>query len=129
MIEKRKLTRSEFDHDIMVFDVKGAQRFGWLSNLSGEGLMLTRDAPVEINRKFLISIALPVLIKGRSTLRCRVECRWSDKNLWSGEGPNQYCAGFKITEISARDTETLELLIQHLGRAAGEASGRSASLG
>ncbi len=120
-IEKRKLTRFEFDRDIAVFNTQNGSFIGHLENLSLEGMMLSSESPLAVGQEYHVNLSLGTEIEGKSTVRCRVCSMWSGENMWREPEPSkQYCTGFKITGISDSELKMLDVLIKALGYPSGQ---------
>ena len=124
MIERRARTRFEIDQNIIVFDLRTIKPLGRLININVGGMLLLSEQPIPLEEHYRVSFSLPRIISGRTTVRCHLESLWSD----NATVPDHYWTGFQIIDLQSKDAESIELLIQHCGRAIGQGQKTSTGL-
>jgi hypothetical protein len=100
-IEKRKQARVEVRWPIKIFTDDGPVE-GETLNISFDGISITCEEPLAINKIFTISIE-PL---NQSVLELRGKIIWSDS--YGIEGGNTYAVGVSFVEISDEDRHRFE---------------------
>jgi hypothetical protein len=108
MQEKRKLERCPVEEVLEVFDVHSERQLGRVVDITLEGLMITSETPILVNRIFQLLIPLPEPVEGCNEIRLGVE------SLWSRESDDgiRYWTGFHIICISDQDRACIEQVFQ-----------------
>ena len=106
--EKRKLERYPIEEALEVFDVHSERQLGRVVDITLEGLMITSENPIIVNRIFQLLIPLPAPLEGCNEIRLGVESLWSRE---SDDG-SRYWTGFYVICISDRDRACIERLFQ-----------------
>lgn len=106
MEERRKHPRKKVSQPVAVIDQDRAQTLGYLVDLSISGFMLLTPRPVETNRVFQLTLALPAECGGQ-TIRLGAESLWRENS----NDPGKYWAGFQIIDISPENGQRIQKLI------------------
>ncbi|MCW9058404.1 MAG: PilZ domain-containing protein [Gammaproteobacteria bacterium] len=106
--EKRKLERCPVTEVLEVFDVHSERQLGRLVDITQEGMMITSQNPIMVNRIFQLLIPLPAPLEGCNEIRLGVE------SLWSRESHDGACywTGFHVICISDQDRACIERLFK-----------------
>lgn len=106
--EKRKLERCPVTEVLEVFDVHSERQLGRLVDITHEGLMITSQTPIMVNRIFQLLIPLPVPMEGCNEIRLGVESLWTRE---SADG-TRYWTGFHVICISDQDRACIDRLFK-----------------
>lgn len=90
-----------------VVDVETDQLFGYMVDITPEGLMLTSEEPVETKANFTLRVDLPSEIEGSDHLNVSVQSIWSEKDDESGF----FNTGFQFIDISLEDLKIVDQVI------------------
>ena len=111
MGEKRRLSRRNLRHQLMVLDRETDELVGYLVDITTEGMMLTCKKPVNAEGTFNLKMLLPDKIKGSRQISFVAQNIWYRKDTSSGF----YKTGFRLREISNGSKEAIQVLIQVFG--------------
>ncbi len=93
---------------LRVFDGMSRKIFGHLVDISGNGIMLISDNPVEVNEDYRLRMSLPSQMKERNEIIFSATSRWckSDAN------PDFYLIGFQIHDLEQATRDLVANLIK-----------------
>lgn len=111
MHERRKLKRRHLIYYLRVFDRNNDRLIGHLVDITTEGAMLIDEDPVEINTIFQAKMVLPEKVEGSREIAFDAECVWCRKDV----NPDYYAIGLQLRDISPKDVEIIEYLIDEFG--------------
>jgi hypothetical protein len=108
---KRKLKRRHLILYLHVVDANSGELLGHLVDINDEGIMLMRNAPIEVGKIFQLKLTLPVGDDHEEKVV------FNAKSLWCRPGPNKdiYDAGFQLEDASASVRATIRELIDDMG--------------
>jgi hypothetical protein len=109
--ERRKLRRRYLIYYLRVFDRTDQQLVGHLVDITTEGMMLLSEEPIETDRIFRFRMVLPKEIQSSAQITFDAFGVWCKKDV----NPDFYATGFKFKEITSRDIEVIEGLIDDFG--------------
>ena len=107
----RKLKRRHLIFYLRVFDIRTGELVGQIVNITVEGMMLVRERPIELGQTMQLRMALPSEIDGTYEVRFNAKSLWCRKDV----NPDFYVAGFHFENITPRDQDVIESLVQALG--------------
>jgi len=105
---KRGYERKNLKIYLQAFDMKTNQIFGYIVDITKEGIMLTREQGVEIDDDFQLRVVLPAEIDGKKEFSFSAKSRWSAKDSES----EFYNIGMQFINLSPSDLQIIENLIQ-----------------
>ena len=108
METKRKSPRKALKVYLKVTDEKTDELFGYMVDVTKEGIQLTSEDVLETEVSFQLKLELPVEIEGKKFISFSSTSKWSEKDRES----DYYNSGFQLDEISAEDQKLVEQLIQ-----------------
>ena len=103
MHEERSLKRRHLIYYLVVTDQSTGQPLGRLLDVTTEGMLLFSEEPIETNRIYNLSIALPKDIVTKKEIFLRAKSLHCNRD----SEPRFYNTGFKIEELEERDRLTL----------------------
>ncbi|MFC1534036.1 PilZ domain-containing protein [Thermodesulfobacteriota bacterium] len=109
MDNKRSSERKGLKVFLKVFDEMTDQLFGYLVDISNEGIMVTREQGVEIDSDFQLRVVLPAEIEGKKESRFSTQSRWSEKDSET----EFFNAGFQFVDLSPSDKMIIKRLMQN----------------
>ncbi len=107
MGEKRRLRRKHLIYYLRVYDRKNHELVGQLVDITIEGLKLTSEQPIALNKKFGLRMVLPDTIEGSKIAAFDAVSMWCKKDV----NPKYYVVGLQFESISKRDLKRIENLI------------------
>ncbi len=109
MQEKRANPRLKLTERIEVIDANEERSLGYLVNISLGGFMLLTDqAPPEVNRLFQLRLRSDADIPGLEGIEVGAECLWTQAVTDSGH----HWAGFQIIDLSDEGNTTVRHLLE-----------------
>ena len=108
MEKKRKSKRMSLKVYLKVFDRKTDQLFGYLVDITNEGIMVTSEQPIKTEATFQLRLILPTEIEGSKQFSFSAISMWGKKDSDSGF----YNNGFQFSNLSTKDVQIIEQLIQ-----------------
>jgi hypothetical protein len=108
MSDKRRLKRRHLIYYLSVFDNETGQLLGQLVDITTRGIMVTSERPIPLGERHTIRMVLPDIIDGNNQIVFKAESVWCEKDI----NPNFYAIGFELADISKRDINIIENLIQ-----------------
>ena len=108
MGDKRRLKRENTIFYLETLDGSTEKTLGRLIDVTGEGVMLMSESPIEPGTRHLLRIKLPREIARASQVEFEAECRWSRKSV----NEDYFDSGFRITQASEKDRDLIDLLIK-----------------
>jgi hypothetical protein len=109
--DKRKLKRRHLIYYLRVFIRGTDQVLGHLVDLTSEGVMIINEKPVELQKSFHLSMALPEEISSKAHIDFEAESIWCRKDI----NPDFFDTGFRLTQINPDDMEIITHLIEDFG--------------
>ena len=106
---KRRSERKDLKVFLKVLDEGTGELFGYMVDVTNEGIMLTSEQPIEIETDFQLKMILPAEIEGKNELSFSAKSKWSEKDSES----DFYNTGFQYIELSPDDMRIVEQLIKN----------------
>ena len=111
MDERRKETREKMTAFTPVYDLHPRILLGYLADLTLQGVRVTGEHSVEVNRRGILLIefpdTLPDIVSMRITIPSRVaRCTQDDIS------PQYYDIGFEFTEVKPEHTNVIEAILR-----------------
>ncbi len=106
---KRGHKRNDLKIYLKTLDDTTNQIFGFIVDITKEGVMVTKEQGVEIDDVFQLRVVLPVEIDGKKEFSFSAKSRWSKKDSDS----KFYNIGLKFIKLSPGDIEIIENLIKN----------------
>lgn len=104
---KRTFHRRNLIYYLKVYDQANGELLGHMADITTEGILVVAEKPIEPNRTFNMDLMLPADMEGKEKIQFKAVSRWFDKD----PNPDYYDIGFKFTDISIVDRNTIENLI------------------
>ena len=111
MDERRKLKRRHIMFYSRVFDRQTGQMLGYLGNLTGEGVMLISETPLEVDVEYLLRLDLPEDIYKKPILNLRSKSVWCQPDI----DPNFFTTGFQLMDVSEEDLNIIDQIVDDYG--------------
>jgi len=111
MEERRRLDRRHIMFYSRVFDRKTGQLLGYLGNITGEGVMLISELPIDVQNIYLLRLDLPDDMYSKPILNLKAKSVWCKPDI----DPNFYTTGFQLLEANDEDLEIIEQIIDDYG--------------
>jgi hypothetical protein len=108
MENRRRQMRKRLVSLTVVLDAKSGEVMGRVANLTTDGLMLSSDRALAIDRSYSLQIQLPDEVAGRTQIELEARSLWSQRAV----DPTYYATGFEILNLSDSDRHVIEVLIQ-----------------
>jgi len=108
MDDRRRQIRKRLVSLTVVLDSKSGEVIGRIANLTTDGLMLSSDRALAIDRSYTLQIKLPDEVAGRTQIDLEVRSLWSQRAV----DPTYYATGFEILNLSDADRHVIEVLMQ-----------------
>lgn len=107
--EKRSIKRQQLFLYLKVYHEKTF--FGYLTDISSEGLMVLRESPVELEKDFVLEI------ESKNELQSLSNPVFTARSIWTVNdvNPKYLITGFKFMEIDTVSLDTIGLLIDTYG--------------
>jgi hypothetical protein len=94
-----------------IFNREDNSFFGYLKNITEEGIMTVSGSEKEVNKTHPIRMILPKTISGTDELIVQAKCLWTRKDIDS----DNFLTGFRLIDITAQEKEIITLLIEYFG--------------
>lgn len=108
METNRKSTRMALKVYLKVLDEKTDQLFGYLVDITSEGIMLTSEASVETEAVFRFKLEFPAEIEGSKEFSFSAKSMWSEKDSET----DFFNSGFKFEAPSEKDEDIIAKIIE-----------------
>ena len=112
MTEKRDQERHYLRYYMQVDHRKNNAEFGYLVNLTEDGVMIVTKNPVEVGHKFEFSLITPQGFDNGERIDFDAEC------VWCGTDPvksHLFAAGFTLQEIYKHEPDIIAQIIHKFG--------------
>ncbi len=106
--ENRRLRRIIIQ--IQVLDVESKSFFAYTENLHTEGMVLTSNEEIPVDKEFHLELVHILENDERITIPLRVLSVWN----MPGDDLNLHSAGFKFIDLSPQQTQDIEKIIEEL---------------
>jgi len=110
--EKRNVSRRKFGYYMRVVDNISSELVGYMADISPRGFKLDSPKPVTVNKDFTLRLDLTPDISDRSFIIFIARCKWSSTDPYD---PTTYVEGFQVMNISARDEEIFNRILEKYG--------------
>ena len=104
----RKSERRSLKVYLQVIDRETDQPFGYVVDITEDGVMLTSPQAIEIGLTFQLRLKLSAEIEGSNTFDFSAISRWAGKDSET----DFFNTGFQFTDLSEKDADIVEQLIQ-----------------
>lgn len=104
---KRGHERKDLKVFLKVLDMNTNETFGYLVNITREGVMLTKDQGVETDQKFQLKVILPSEIDGKKEFSFSAKSSWSKKDSES----EFYNIGMQFIDLAPGDLIIIDKLV------------------
>jgi hypothetical protein len=109
--DKRKFKRAHLIYYLRVFNRDTGQLIGHLVDITGEGMMLVSEAPIEVGEQLDLRMMLPTAIFNETQLDFKAESLWCSNDI----NPEFYDAGFRLLDIGDKNKALISRLIDEYG--------------
>ena len=109
--DKRALERKQLVYYLKVFDRSTEEVIGKLKDVTPEGIMLTSEAPLDLNKRYQLRMLLPPEFQETDYLV------FDARSLWCRESDVHalYDTGFILIDVTPGDKSMIARLIREFG--------------
>jgi len=107
--DKRRLKRRNLIYYLSISNETDGNEFGRLVDITREGLMSISSDKKEAGSSFSLKLSLPAAISGNTDLHLKGKAVWCKKDV----NPDYYVTGIQFQDVSKKDAEIIEELIDY----------------
>ena len=108
MLERRKVRRGNSVYYLEIFEEETKNFVGRLININKDGMMLESHEPIEIKKRYRLSMELPNGLVGKPKIIFDAKSVWCKKD----SGFESYKAGFQLQNLDTKVEKEFNRLME-----------------
>ena len=111
MRESRKLKRRHLIFYLRILNAQDESLFGYIVDITPEGLMVMSEKPIESNKVFDLKMHLALQGQKTEVIEFKAESVWSSQDV----NARYYDSGLRLIDVDDDTAILIEDMINHLG--------------